>query len=69
MLAAGHLGAAEAGADLEALGRRDREHGVCELGLELVEDGLAEAGGNATDDTGHRAANRVLGFLCADDAL
>ena len=38
---AGHLAAAEAGADLEALGGGNAEHGVGELGLQLVEAGLA----------------------------
>ena len=69
VLRAGHLRAAEAGADLEGLGRGDGEHRVRELGLELVEDGLAEAGGDVADHAGDGAADGVVGFFRAEDAL
>jgi hypothetical protein len=65
----GNLAALEARADFEALGGRDREHGVRELSLELVEDGLTEAGGDIADDTDDGAADRVLSLLGANDAL
>lgn len=69
VLRARDLGPAEAGTDLEGLGGGDGEHGVPELGLEFVEDGLAEAGGDVADDAGDGAADGVVGFFGADDAL
>lgn len=57
---AGDFAAAEAGADFEALGCGDAEHGVGELGLELVEAGLAQADGDVADDAGDCAADRVV---------
>ena len=65
--------AREAGADLKPLARGKAEHGLGEIGLELVEDGLAEADRRVADDAGHHAAERIA--LCArlfnqrDDAL
>lgn len=56
----GDLAALEARADLEALGGRDGEHGVRELSLELVEDGLTESSRNVADDADDGAADRVL---------
>lgn len=66
---AGHLGAAESGSDLKGLCRRDAQHRVRQLGLQLVEAGLAQAGGHIADHTGHGAADRVVGLLCFDDTL
>ncbi|RBQ72295.1 hypothetical protein VDGD_21454 [Verticillium dahliae] len=54
------LAAGKARSDLEALGGWDAEHGVGEQGLELVEAGLAEAGGRVLDDAGDGAADRVV---------
>lgn len=56
---AGHLAPAEPGPDLEALGRGDRQHGVREHGLDLVEARLAQAGRRVLDDARHRAADAV----------
>lgn len=55
-----HLAAAEARADLEALGGGDAQHRVGQLRLQLVEAGLAQADGHVADDTGHGAADAVL---------
>ncbi|KAJ0158688.1 hypothetical protein CTA2_11079 [Colletotrichum tanaceti] len=63
VLRAGDLAAAEARADLEALGGGDAEHGVGELGLELVEAGFAEGRGGVADDAGDGAADAVLALL------
>jgi hypothetical protein len=52
--------AREARADLEPLGRGDREHRVREQRLELVERGLPEPGGQVADDAGDDAADRVV---------
>ena len=57
---AGDLAAAEARADLEALGGGNAEHGVRQLGLELVEAGLAQADGDVADHAGDGAADAVL---------
>mmetsp|Transcript_35845 Transcript_35845/g.107226 ORF Transcript_35845/g.107226 Transcript_35845/m.107226 type:complete len:470 (+) Transcript_35845:651-2060(+) len=57
---ASHDGAAKAGADLEALGGRERHHGVRHLGLQPVEDRLAQRGRHAGADAGHRPADGVL---------
>lgn len=69
-----NLAAAETGADLEALGGGDAEHGVRELGLELIEAGLAQADGYVTNHTCDGSTNAVvtvpellndLGHACA----
>lgn len=60
VLAAVHLGAVEAGADLEALDGGDGEHGVGEEGLELVKGRLAEPRGGVADDAGDGAAGAVV---------
>lgn len=65
----GNLAALEARADFEALGGGDGEHGVRELSLELVEDGLTESSGDIADDADDGTADRVLSLLGADDAL
>lgn len=57
---AGHLAAAEAGANLEALGGGDAQHSVGQLRLQLVEARLAQADGHVADDAGHGSANAVL---------
>lgn len=57
---AGNLTAAEPGADLEALGGGDAEHRVGDLGLELVETGLAQADGHVTDHAGNGATDAVV---------
>lgn len=69
MLAAGHLSAAEARADLEALGGGDGQHSVRELRLELVEHWFAQARGHTTDDARHGATDGILRLFGADDAL
>lgn len=56
---AGHLAAAEAGADLEALGGGDGQHGVGQQGLHLVEARLAQPRGRVPDDAGNGATNGV----------
>lgn len=55
-----HLAAAEAGADLEALGCGDAEHGVRQLGFELVEAGLTQADGHVADHAGDCSADAVV---------
>jgi hypothetical protein len=65
---AGDLAAAEAGADLEALGGGDAEHGVREHGFHLVEGGLAEAAGHVLDDAGDGAADAVVAVAEVLDA-
>ena len=59
VLAAGQARAGEAAADLEALRRRQRQHRPGEVGLELVEDRLAEPGRHAARDALDDAAERV----------
>jgi hypothetical protein len=63
-----HLGAVEAGADLEALDGGDGQHGVGEGGLEFVKGGLAEPGGGVADDAGDGAAGAVVGVAQLSDA-
>lgn len=57
---AGDLAATEARADLKALGGGDAEHGVRQLGLELVEARLAQADGDVADHAGDGAADAIL---------
>lgn len=57
---AGDFAAAEAGADFEALGRGDGEHGVPELGLKLVEAGLAKSDRDIADDAGDCTTDAVV---------
>lgn len=57
---AGDLAATETRADLETLGGRDAEHGVAELGFELVEAGLAQTDGHVADHTCDGSANAVV---------
>mmetsp|Transcript_19964 Transcript_19964/g.62085 ORF Transcript_19964/g.62085 Transcript_19964/m.62085 type:complete len:202 (-) Transcript_19964:817-1422(-) len=64
---AAHVRASEAGANLKALGRWEGEHGVRELGLEAVKDGLAEGGRHAGAHGRQRSADRVLGRLDMPD--
>ena len=68
VLDAGELRAGEAAADLEALRRRQRHDAVREVGLELVEDRLAEAGGHAAADALDDAAEGVAGAARLVDA-
>lgn len=56
---AGHLAAAEAGADLEALGGGNGEHGVGQQCLHLVEARLAQPRGRVPDHAGDGAADAV----------
>ena len=51
--------AGEAAADLEALRRRQGQHGLGEVGLELVEDRLAQPGGHAAHDALDHAADGI----------
>lgn len=55
-----HLAPLEAGAEFEGLGRGDAEHGVRELGGQLVKAGLAEADGAVADHAGDGAADAVV---------
>mmetsp|Transcript_29832 Transcript_29832/g.62541 ORF Transcript_29832/g.62541 Transcript_29832/m.62541 type:complete len:448 (-) Transcript_29832:12-1355(-) len=57
---AAHAGAGEARPDLEALGRRDRQHRVPQHRLELVEARLAEPDGHVAQHHAHHAPHRVL---------
>ena len=59
VLAAGEQGASEAGANLKAFGRGDREHCFGEVSFEFVENGLAEAGRAIPDHALDHAADRV----------
>src|SRR6185437_6561680 len=60
VILAGELGGSEARADLHTLDRVDAHHRLGEIGVELVVDGIAEAGGNAArhhlDDGAGRGA-------------
>lgn len=56
----GHLAAAEARANLEALGGGDAQHRVGQLRLQLVEARLAQADGHVADHAGHGAANAIV---------
>lgn len=69
VLGAVHLGAQEAGADLEALDGGDGHHGVAQGGLELVKGRLAQAGRGVADDAGDGASGAVLLFLELGDAV
>lgn len=69
VLAAGHLGTTEAGADLECLGGRDREHGVSEFRLELVEHWLSKPRGYTSNHASHGPTDRVEGFLGTNNTL
>src|SRR5688572_27646841 len=66
VLAPGEERPREAGADLETLRGRKGEHGLGEVGLEAVEDGLPEAGGNPPRGHLDHAAN---GIAVAADSL
>mmetsp|Transcript_21977 Transcript_21977/g.74163 ORF Transcript_21977/g.74163 Transcript_21977/m.74163 type:complete len:337 (+) Transcript_21977:140-1150(+) len=57
---ASHDGASKAGADLEALGGRERHHRVRHLGLQPVEHWLAQRGRHANAHAGHRPSDGVL---------
>ena len=59
VLEPGEIGAGEAGADLEALARRQAQHRAGEVGLEAVEDRLAPARRTAARHARHDAAQRV----------
>lgn len=54
-----HLAATEAGADLEALGGGDGQHGVGQQGLHLVKARLAQPRGRVSDHAGDGAADAV----------
>ncbi len=69
VLAAGDFGSAEARADLEAFGSGDGEHGVAELGLDLVEDGFTETGGDTADDASDGTTDGILSLFGTEDAL
>ena len=55
----GEAGTGEAAADLEALGRRQRQHGAGQSRFELVEHRLAEPGRHAAAHALHHAAEGV----------
>ena len=59
VLAARHGHSVEAGAHVEPLGCRERQHAFSQVGLKTVEYGCAEAGRYASGHTGHDAAQRV----------
>ena len=69
VLAPRHFRALESGPNLEPFCRGNREHGVRELCLELVETRLAEARRDVPDDARHRPANAVFALFRTDDAL
>eukprot|EP00308_Calcidiscus_leptoporus_P011758 CAMPEP_0119373668 /NCGR_PEP_ID=MMETSP1334-20130426/26897_1 /TAXON_ID=127549 /ORGANISM="Calcidiscus leptoporus, Strain RCC1130" /LENGTH=769 /DNA_ID=CAMNT_0007391513 /DNA_START=37 /DNA_END=2343 /DNA_ORIENTATION=- len=64
---AAHRGAREAGAELEAFRRGEREHRVRELRLEAVKDRLAKRRRNTDAHARHAAADRVLLLLHLPD--
>lgn len=57
---AGHLAAAEARANLEALGGGDAQHRVGQLSLQLIEARLAQTDGHVADHAGHGTTDAVL---------
>ena len=57
---AGNLAAAETRTNLEALGGGDAEHGVGELGFQLVEAGLAQPDGDVADNACYGSADAVV---------
>ena len=59
VLAAAEARAGKAAADLEAFGGGEAHQGFGEVGLEFVEDGLAEPGGDAADGALDDAADAV----------
>lgn len=59
VLAAIQAGGSEAAANLEAICRRNRHHGLGECGLKLIEAGFAKADGNVADNAGDGSANAV----------
>ena len=59
---AGELGRTHAGADLDALHRVDAHHRLGEIGVQLVVDRIAEAGGNAGRDHLDHGADRRSGL-------
>ena len=63
------LGASEAGADFEALGGGDGEHGMREHRLELVEAGLTETDGDVADYAGYGATDAVFFVAVAGDQV
>lgn len=69
VLAARDFGSTETRADLKRLGCGDRQHGMSQFGLELVEAGFSETRGDVPDDTGDGSADRVLLFFCTDNSL
>ena len=62
-----HAGTVEAAARLEPFAGRQREHRPCELCLELAEDRLAPAGGNAPCHAADGAADGVAFAAGRDD--
>lgn len=54
------LAATETRADFEALGGGDAEHGVAELGFELVEAGLTQTNGHVANHTCDGSADAVV---------
>jgi hypothetical protein len=69
VLAARNFCSSEARADLERLGGWDGEHGVCQLGFELVEDRLSQPSRDVAKDAGNSTSNRVGRVLGPDDTL
>ena len=59
MLQTGHRGAAEAAADFKTLRGGQAEHRFGQIGLQAVENGLAEAGGHAAHDAFDDATDAV----------
>ncbi len=55
----GQSGAGETAADLEPLGGREGDHGLGEVGVELVEDRLAQPRRDVAGDEGDHATQRV----------
>lgn len=59
MLAPRDLSPLETRPDLKGFGSGDGEHRVSELGLELIEDGFAQSGGDVADDAGDSTTDGV----------
>ena len=59
MLDASHARPRESGTDFETFGGRQAQHGLGEISFELVENGFAQSGWNATD---HALNDPTTGF-------
>lgn len=67
--AAWESGSTESGSNLEAFCRRNRQHGMGEDSLELVESGLTESERAVSNDTDNGTTHRVVVGLGRADSL